>query len=275
LTTSEVSVIMTVYNGEKYLEQAIKSICQQSLVDFEFVIVDDGSNDQTPGVLTQEAKKDPRIKVVTTSRIGRAKALNLAWNSANGVYIANIDADDLAEPTRLESQLEFLRQHPEIGLLGSAWNTFNEKTKSVYSKHPPISNKELRKALIHHMPFCHSSIMMPRYALENVGGYDENLIVAIDADICVRIAHKYQIANLPLILVTKRYHPSSHFSDINCWIRYRTAVSSRWQAWNNFSGSLLELFSVINPIGILDICLKKQIRTIISHFVNIKSTSQY
>ena len=113
---------MTVYNGERYLSEAIRSIQSQSLSDFEFVIVDDGSEDRTPEIL-REAQADSRIRVISKPRLGRARALNVAWTNACGTYIANLDADDIAYPSRLEKQLGFLRQHREIGLGESRYSS--------------------------------------------------------------------------------------------------------------------------------------------------------
>ena len=114
-----VAVIMTVYNGETYLAEAIESVLAQTRVDFEFTIVDDGSDDGTPAILA-EAEKDPRVRVIRAGRMGRARALNVAWKNGSAPYVANLDADDLAEPQRLERQLEFMKSHPDIGLLGTA-----------------------------------------------------------------------------------------------------------------------------------------------------------
>lgn len=262
-----ISVIMTVYNGEQFLEQSIESILDQTHRDFEIVIVDDGSKDHTAQMLAKEAKKDARIRVILSHRLGRAKALNLALQSARGSYIANLDADDLAEPDRLEKQLAFLEQHPDVGLVGTARNLLNGSTKYVSPRQIYLTNKELRKALIRHMQFFHSSIMLPRHVLESVGGYNEDLRVAIDYDFCVRIACHYPVANLPQPLATKRIRPSSFFSKISSWLRYKTVIAIRMNAWKNFSGSWPELIFVYNPFGILDQRLKKVLRTYLRLFL--------
>lgn len=261
-----VSVIMTVYNGEKYLEQAIDCIRQQTLKNFEFVIVDDGSDDRTPQILSDISRNDSRIRVISSSHIGRAKALNLVWKSAKGDYVANMDADDLVEPSRLEEQFLYFQQHPNTGLLGTRYKLLDETSHGTYIKHLPLNNNEIRKALIRHMQFFHSSMMIPRHVLENIGGYNEHLRVCIDYDICVRIASSYQVANLPQILVTQRINPSAFFQKIHGWQRYKTHVSIRWHAWRNFSGSINDLFYVINPIGDLDYGIRKLLRPIYQRY---------
>ncbi len=244
-----VSVIMTVYNGEQYLAQAIDSVRRQSLDNFEFVIVDDGSNDRTPEILA-EAQADPRIKVISRPRIGRARALNVAWTRARGAYIANLDVDDLAEPTRLEKQLAFLRQHPEIGLLGTACKILNEETGQERMRRLLLADAELRRALIRHNPFVHSSVMMPRRALEAVGGYNESFPVSIDYELWVRLAARYQLANLPDPLTIKRMNRRAYFQNrIPTWKKYKTRVIIRWNAWRRLSRRAIELPFVVDPMG--------------------------
>ena len=109
LAEPAVTVIMTVYNGEIYLAEAIESVLTQTLSDFEFTIVDDGSDDGTPAILA-EAEQDPRVRVIRVGRIGRARALNVAWKNGSAAYVANLDADDRAEPQRLELQLREVRK---------------------------------------------------------------------------------------------------------------------------------------------------------------------
>jgi glycosyltransferase involved in cell wall biosynthesis len=243
-----VSVIMTVYNGEKYLPAAIDSIVKQTFKDFEFVIVDDGSQDQT-SVILKNACRDPRVKVLTQSRIGRASALNLAWQNTTGKYIANFDSDDLTEADRLERQLDFLEQHSEIGLLGTAWKVFGEQDGKPFAKlvHPPTLNENLRRELVRRNPFNHSSVMIPRKVMKEIGGYNNHLSVAIDYDLWVRIARDYQIANLPQVLVSQRSY-QSFFNRISLPKRYKTISSIRWRAWCMFSHSYIELPYVFNPL---------------------------
>jgi glycosyltransferase involved in cell wall biosynthesis len=249
-----VSVIMTVYNGERYLSEAIDSIRQQDLHDWELVIVDDGSEDHTPGILAEAQAADPRITVISKPRVGRARALNLAWVHTRALYVANLDADDLAEPGRLRKQLTFLEQHPEVGLLGTAWTRMGEdedgrRTERIV--HPPLTDAELRKALVRHNPFYHSSVMMLRRALQDVGGYDEHLNVGLDYDLQVRISCRYQVANLRDVLATQRCHRWNYFGRVPTVTRYGTVVKIRWVAWRSFSRRVSELPHVLNPIGML------------------------
>ena len=246
-----VSVIMTVYNGERYLAQAIDSIRQQGLHDFDFVIVDDGSEDRTPEILAQ-AGIDPRIKVISQPRIGRARALNVAWTHAKGQYIANLDADDLAEPNRLEKQLTFLQQHLEVGLLGTACKVLDEYTGNARIKRPLLTDPELRGGLVQKNQFVHTTVMIPRRVLEDVGGYSECFRVAVDYELWVRIACRYQLANLPDVLNVKRKHRRAYFHHkFPFWERHKTHAAIRWYAWRSLSLHVTDLYFVLDPIGLM------------------------
>ncbi|MCP4422156.1 MAG: glycosyltransferase family 2 protein [Chloroflexi bacterium] len=114
-----ISVITTTFNSRPYLEEAIQSVLSQERVVFEYVIVDDGSTDGTEDVVA--AIDDARIHYINNGRIGRAKALNCAVQTAQGTYIANLDADDMMLPGRLAKQSHYLNTHPQVGLIGSAY----------------------------------------------------------------------------------------------------------------------------------------------------------
>ena len=245
-----VSVIMTVYNGEKFVEQAIESILRQSWPNFEFIIVDDGSEDSTQEILNRAEAGDPRIRVISYSRIGRAKALNLAWRQSQGSYIANLDADDWAEPERLEKQIAFLRQHPEIGLLGTSYRRLLEGTGEEQIVHCPSDDAELRNTLIRRNPFVHSSVMIPRSVLEEVDGYNENYRVAIDYELWIRIAMRYQIANLPDVLTIKRVNDVAYFRNgVARWVKFKANVAIRWYTWRHLARPLADLrFVMIEPL---------------------------
>ena len=250
--TPVVSAIMTVYNGEQYVAQAIESLQQQSLRDIEIVVVDDGSSDHTPDILASIQATDSRIRVITKPRIGRARALNVAWRQAQGKYIANLDADDMAEPERLEKQLSFLQQHPEVGVLGAACKVLDKDNGETYFRYPPTNDMTLKHEIIRRNPFVHSVVMMPRQALERIGGYDEQLGVAIDYDLWIRIACHYKLANLPEVLVIKRMHNLAYFrNNITNWQRYVTLSKILWFAWRHLSRRVTDLrYVILNPLRI-------------------------
>lgn len=245
-TRHPVSVIMTVFNGERYLQQAIDSVLGQSLADFEFVIVDDGSDDGTPEILAAAAGRDSRVRVITQPRLGRARALNVAWERSTGAFIANLDADDLAEPERLARQYAYLQQHPQVGLLGTGVKVLRGNAAGALIKHLPLTDPELRRAFMRGNPFVHSSAVMPRSVLEELGGYNESFAVLIDYELWVRIAGKYEVANLPDALVVKRVHQGAYFQNrVSSWTKAMAGIRIRWSAWRTLSRPLSELHLVV------------------------------
>jgi glycosyltransferase involved in cell wall biosynthesis len=245
-----ISVLMSVYNGERYLNQAIDSILEQSLGDFEFVIVDDGSWDRTPEIL-EGAQADPRLRVISQPNLGPSRALNVALAQAEGQFIARLDADDWSEPDRLEKQYAFLRQHPEVGLVGTACRVLDEFTGHRSIRRLPLADPELRRALVRYNPFVHSSVMMPRRVLQRVGGYNESFPVAIDYELWVRIACHACLANLSDVLTVKRVHRFAHFQRLyGKWEKCEAHLKIRWLAWRRFSRNVAELYFVApEPIG--------------------------
>ena len=237
----EVSVIMTVYNGGKHLRDAINSILQQSFQNFEFIIVDDGSTDATPQILS-DMSQDTRVKIIATSRVGRARALNLAWQNAQGQFVANLDADDMSELDRLNKQLIFLKEHREVGLLGTSCTQIDSTSELIKVNHAMQGNEALQKVLVRTNPFVHSAVMMPYHVLKDLGGYNESFRKCIDYEMWVRIAQKYQVENLPDVLTIKRVHGDAYFRHhLPPQEQYKAHLRIRWKAWLSFSRSLTDL----------------------------------
>ncbi len=244
-----VSVIMTVYNGEQHIPDAINCIQQQTLANWEFVIVDDGSQDRTQDLLMNAASKDPRIRVIASGRIGRAKALNMAWRNARGRYIANLDVDDLARPERLRCQAQLLETHPNIGLVSTDVLSVQVDDQGnqvdVTRKQLPTDSFTLKRLLVQTNPFTHSSIMIPRNVLEFVGGYNESFTVAIDYELWVRIAERFELTNIPETLTEKHLHSQRYFyTEISLWERARAISRIRWYAWRHSPHRLQDLWYV-------------------------------
>lgn len=205
-----VSVILPVYNGEKYLSEAIKSILAQSYKRFELIIIDDGSKDKSPAIIKRF--KDSRIKVYTQTNQGLAKTLNRGIKLAKGTYLARQDQDDFSCFQRLEKQVNYLDINQKCGLVGTwvdIWEGDNKQTHRSL-KHPP-KNEPLQYFLLFDNPFVHSSVMIRKTALEEVGFYstDKNLQPPEDYELWSRIAGKYDLANIPELLHAYREVPSS------------------------------------------------------------------
>ncbi|MDQ7040905.1 MAG: glycosyltransferase family 2 protein [Rhodothermus sp.] len=214
MASPQVSVYMTVRNGAPWVSSAIQSILQQTLSDWELIIVDDGSTDDTPRILRSFARQDARIQVIATEGIGRGPALNLALQHTHAPYVANLDADDLAHPQRLELELHAIRTHPAFSLVASASIVFAERPPRewpVYAKER-IPLVDITQGLLLFNPVIHSSVLMSRAAVAAVGGYCETLQDNLDYDLWVRLATSgYRLGLLNLPLVGKRIHPAQSF----------------------------------------------------------------
>lgn len=169
----KVSVISTIHNGGPYLDAAINSVLNQNYPDYEYVIIDDGSTDNSIELVEQYCKKYSIIKLINAGRIGRVKALNLAIESSSGDYIANLDIDDLAFPSRLESQATLLDQNPLLGVVGGAFQVVNKITNESFTRHPHTEHQKLVKQLAYMIPFSHSVAMFRKSYAKKVGGYKE------------------------------------------------------------------------------------------------------
>jgi glycosyltransferase involved in cell wall biosynthesis len=191
----DISVIMSVYNGAKYLKEAVHSILQQTHQNLEFVIVDDGSTDDTWSVLT--SLKDPRIVLEkNANNVGLAASLNKAVRVAKGRYVARMDSDDISLPHRLEKQFAFLEDHPECGAVGSSFYEIDENGKIVGITRVPTESSEIRALLREQNCIGHGTVMMRKDVLLTCGGYDERFKYAQDYDLWLRMSEKYEMANI-------------------------------------------------------------------------------
>jgi O-antigen biosynthesis protein len=209
-STPTVSLIMAVYNGETALRASIDSILTQTFSDFELIIVDDGSTDNTPVILSEYAARDSRVKIVKNQKnLGLTASLNVGIRAARGKYIARMDAGDTSEPTRFEQQVAFLDAHPDYGLLGTWAVVVDEHNKQVGVMKYPTDHDTLRKIMIRYNPFVHSSVMMRRSVLDAAGWYDERWKYAQDYELFFRMLQHSRGALLGEYLVSYRVYPNS------------------------------------------------------------------
>ncbi|NJR60187.1 MAG: glycosyltransferase [Cyanobacteria bacterium CRU_2_1] len=205
-----VSVLMPVYNAQKYVAQAIESILHQTFTDFELLIVDDGSSDRSFRILKRYAAHDSRIRLLSRPNKGFVKTLNEMIPLANGDLIARMDADDLSLPDRFAHQVEFLRQHPEVVCVGGFQDWIDEAGRILIDHQEAIENAEIQAQLLTgRTAINHPSAMMRRSALLQVGGYDESMYPAEDLDLWLRLGEIGKLANLPETVVYYRQHSRS------------------------------------------------------------------
>jgi glycosyltransferase involved in cell wall biosynthesis len=199
-----VSVVMPVYNGGQYLGEAIKSIVNQSFTDFEFIIVDDCSTDQTVEII--HSFRDRRIVLIeNNNNLGNYPCRNIGMELARGKYICVMDADDISLPQRIERQCAYLEANPDVGICGSFIQTLPSGNFPKI-----ITDDELLKvAFLSNNQCSHPSLMLRKaFLLQHQINYNENYCYSADFDLCASGFRYFKIHNLPEVLLQYRRHPA-------------------------------------------------------------------
>jgi glycosyltransferase involved in cell wall biosynthesis len=226
-----ISVLMPVYNAQRYIAKAVESILTQTFGDFEFIIIDDGSTDSSPGILRKYAARDPRIKLISRPNTGYVRALNEALALARGEFVARMDADDVAMSDRFERQASFLRGNPDVVLLGGAQELIDASGCLLLCPSVLVTNDQLQAAFLEgKTEICHPTAMIRRKAMVDAGGYDESLRPAEDLDLWLRLAEIGKVANLPDFIIQYRIHDKSE-SSANIDLQIRKAYEATERAW--------------------------------------------
>jgi hypothetical protein len=205
-SSTTLSVVMSVYNGEAYLAEAVESILAQTFEDFEFLIIDDGSKDRTAEMLADYAKRDGRVRLVTQENKGRAESLTCGIGLSRSRYIARMDADDISMPDRLREQVEFLDSHPEVGLLSGLYEHIDTNGRVQGTVRLPLCDSAIRAVMLRYSPMCHPAVMMRKEAACSAGGYRKALLDADDYDLWLRMAERTRLANLDRVILRYRIH---------------------------------------------------------------------
>ncbi len=203
----EVSVVMSCYNCAFWLKEAIASVLAQTYANYELILVDDGSTDETAQIIRKYRDQDKRIIAIFKRNTGLADSLNTAIAQARGSWIARIDADDLCEPARLKKQVSFLEGHPQVVLLGSGFMEIDDRGREL-SEHLYPSDHRI---LVSHLQrlqsfFPHSSAIFSRRVIQGLGPYNTLFRKAQDWELWLRISERGRIACLRECLVRVRKH---------------------------------------------------------------------
>lgn len=195
---------MPVYNGDKYLRQAIKSILHQTFTDFEFLIINDGSTDKSADII--KSFTDPRIRLLENSRnLGLIRSLNMGIDAAHGEYVARMDCDDISTTDRLTKQVAFMDAHHDVGVCGSWYKSIGER-RSITMK-PPLDDHEIRFFLAINTPFAHPSVILRKSLLQRYDlRYNSEFTHAEDFELWVRLSAHTKLANIPDVLLLYRNH---------------------------------------------------------------------
>lgn len=202
-----ISCLLPAYNAERYLEEAVRSIFNQTTSDWELIVINDGSKDATAEILQRLSTEEPRLKVLTQPNKGIVSALNAGLKACRGQFIARMDADDISFPSRFEQQLRYLIDHPGCVLVGgtAVSSKFGESRAGAHSgsghQTTDLSRFPPRVAVS-----VHPLIMMRHEVLKRVGGYSDKYPHAEDYDLFIRVSRYGAIVNLPIDMLFYRRH---------------------------------------------------------------------
>ncbi len=208
-----ISIILPTYNGSKWVKKAIESVQSQTYTNWELLVIDDGSMDNTAQITIDIAKVDHRIIYIKNEQnLGIQKTLNKGIKEAKGEHIARIDDDDeWAYKDKLKDQIEFLENHTDHVLIGTGVQAVSESGKIIFERVNPISDGQIRNIILNKNCFIHSSVMFRKLIAIQVGGYNEDLKSkhVEDYDLWLRMGKIGSFANLPIIGVKLLIHSSS------------------------------------------------------------------
>jgi glycosyltransferase involved in cell wall biosynthesis len=206
------SVLMPVYNAERYVAEAVESILAQTYSDFEFLIINDGSTDGSLKILRRYERQDSRIRLISRANTGYVVALNEMLDLARGEYIARMDADDMALPERFARQVDYLRANPECLAVGSMVllvDAEGEPLRPFFVNN--LTHEEIDRAHLSGKggALAHPAAMMRCAALRAIGGYHTDAFPVEDLDLFLRLAERGRLANLPEVLLHHRRHSAA------------------------------------------------------------------
>ncbi|MFZ3020487.1 MAG: glycosyltransferase [Minisyncoccia bacterium] len=211
----QISIVMPAYNAESFIEQAIKSILEQSFSDFEFIIINDGSTDDTENII--KSFKDERIVFINNDgNKGLSYSFNVGIKQASGKYIARMDADDISVKNRLQTQFNFLEKHPRIGVIGSVMISINENGKKLSLLKREREHINIKWSSLFSTPMFHPTIMARADIMKN-NPYDEKLTNSEDYDLWSRLLFNTDthFENLDKPLLLYRTFPKSFTQTLN------------------------------------------------------------
>lgn len=247
-----VSIIVTTYNRADLLPRAIESILNQTYKDFELIIVDDGSMDNTEKVMKEFQEKDSRIKYVYQENKGWASALNKGLSFAQGEYVAFLDSDDEWLPGKLEKQIEVFKNNLSVGLVTCwAFRIFeNRKKKKLFKTYKgTIEKKNWCCFFKTNGIISFSTIIMKRKVFDTIGSFDIKLKAAVDLDFYIRILNKFDIYFLSIPLVNY-YESQESLSKKNFWTKWTSDLEYLLQKHQDSIGRCIHLkFYFLKTLG--------------------------
>ncbi len=202
-----VTVFTPNYNKAKYLQETIESVLHQTYENFEYIIIDDCSTDDSWDIISKYASKDERIKAYRNNenlRIVKTRNKGFQFSSKEAKYFAILDSDDVSTLERLEKQVNFLEENPRYGLIGSDLIVIDEESKEIGYRKYASSDLDIRKVITRLNPIAQSSVLIRKQAIQEVGFYDEKWSVCQDYDYWLRIGINWKLKNFDKSLIKYR-----------------------------------------------------------------------
>lgn len=223
-TSPTISVLLPVFNGERYLRAALESVINQSFRDFELLALDGGSKDRSLSILRKYETKDSRVHVLIRENLALIPSLNELIAISRGPYLARMDADDICRPQRFEKQVAYLDTHPECVAVGSKTRFIDSGGMPIWEFGNRFTHDEIDSGHLAGIgcQICHPTVIMRRKAVMQVGRYREECRNAEDIDLFLRLAEIGKLANLPEVLLDYRYHLASTSFTYNDELRNNT-----------------------------------------------------
>ncbi len=247
MSTSEISVIFPAYNAEKYISEAIESILSQTFHDFELIIVDDGSTDNTRSIIEKFSKKDSRIRPLFNEKnLGVVESLNRAIDISKGKYIARMDHDDISLPERLATQIRFFEEHPEIAAVGSNVILIDDKGDTIGIRRLPETPEEIGKFLVLGNQLVHPTVMLRREVFGVVGKY-KKVLHAEDYHLWIEMVKKgLKLYNIQIPLMKYRMidpHKVTITNKLRCGI---STINLKLMAWRSINHQISPFIFLLN-----------------------------
>lgn len=228
-----ISIVLPVYNAEKFLKEAIESILTQSYTNYEFIIINDCSTDASWKIIQEYKQKDDRIVAIKNNiNLKLSKTLNKGISLSKGKYIARMDADDVSMPDRFEKQVSFLEANNDVGIIGSNIIIINEKNEVIGYRKYQLDDKNIKKNIFYFSPFAHPAVILRSSVLEKAGYYNDDFNPAEDYELYFRIGKYSDFANIDQNLLKYRIIDNSMTTG-NTANMERQTIKIREQYLNN------------------------------------------
>jgi len=282
-----VSVVIPVYNDQRFLRLAVNSIVGQTYKNLEILIVNDCSTDQTNQIISELKKRDERVKEISIDENrGIANALNCGFNHSKGEFIARMDSDDVALPNRIEVQLNQMLHNPKLDILGSAIFIIDSENKIIGKRSYPRSDRDIRSSLYYQCPFAHPSVVFRKRILKEPFIYSTEYLFAEDYELWLRLSSKgYIFENQVEPLICYRLRESSGKREkyvetqgkntLSALMTHAPNENKKFPKFKSFQVSSIQIVEAVNGL-LIEVRKRRYLKAVTKLIFNlIKSPSRY